>query len=79
MDYKPLRVILLTIGCTVSVMWLAETLAVGKGFISTYFAPFAFGPTIIASVMMVIELKRKKAAFELSRSSPQDPPLLPPV
>lgn len=51
MSYKSLRIALQIIGTLVAVAWVVESTTRGRGFISTYLAPFAFGPLIIAGFM----------------------------
>ena len=57
MNNKPFRIVLQTIGTIVAVAWFVEIMTFGKGFISTYLAPFAFGPLIIAALMKRAEQK----------------------
>ena len=57
MNQKSIRIYLQVIGSIVAVAWLIEAITIGKGFISTYLAPFAFGPLIIAAFMKRAEKK----------------------
>ena len=60
MNYKTLRISLQIIGSVVALAWFLESQIQGRGFISTYLAPFAFGPLVIASVMLFIECRSAK-------------------
>ena len=59
MSYKSLRIALQVIGTVVAVAWFWEATTRGRGFISTYLAPFAFGPLIIAGIMRKSERQPK--------------------
>jgi len=59
MSYKSLRIALQVIGTVVAVAWFVESMTRGRGFISTYLAPFAFGPLIIAGIMQMVERREK--------------------
>jgi hypothetical protein len=60
MSYKSLRIALQVIGTVVAVAWMWEATTRGRGFISTNLAPFAFGPLIIAGIMMMLERRQQK-------------------
>ena len=57
MSNKSLRTTLQVIGSVMAVAWLIEATTVGRGFISTFLAPFAFGPLIIAAILKGNEKK----------------------
>jgi hypothetical protein len=59
MSYKSLRITLQVIGTVVAVAWFLEAMTCGRGFISTYLAPFAFGPLLIAGIMRKSEIRPK--------------------
>ena len=59
MSYKSLRIALQIIGTAVAIAWFWETTTRGRGFISANLAPFAFGPLIIAGIMMMLERRQK--------------------
>jgi len=59
MSYKSLRIALQIIGTVVAVAWFWEATTRGRGFISTYLAPFAFGPLVIAGIMRMLERQEK--------------------
>ena len=61
MNFKTLRITLQIIGSIVAVAWFIEYTFLEMGFDSNYYlAPFAFGPLIIATFLMVNEKKRAK-------------------
>ena len=55
-----LRLALLIVGVTVTVLWNIEAHTVGVAFISAYFAPFAFGPLTLSAIMLLLDRKAKK-------------------
>jgi hypothetical protein len=61
MNYKTLRIALQIIGSIVAIAWVVEAQTIGRGFISTYLAPFAFIPLFIGSIMFLIELRAAKS------------------
>ena len=67
MNSKTIRISLGIVGSLVAVAWFIESTTQGRGFISTYLAPFAFGPLLIASLMGVYEKKRAKSEDNKAR------------
>lgn len=59
MNSKTIRITLGIVGTVVAVAWFIESITLGRGFISTYLAPFAFGPLFIAAVMQMNEKRRR--------------------
>jgi hypothetical protein len=67
MNSKTLRMALVITGSLVAVAWFIEATTQGRGFISTYLAPLAFGPLLIAELMRMNERKRAKLEGEQAK------------
>jgi hypothetical protein len=71
MNSKTVRIALTIVGSIIAVAWFIEATTLGRGFISTYLAPFAFGPLLIAALMGMNEKKRAK--IEADKASHREP------
>lgn len=58
MNSNTIRITLGIVGTLVALAWFIESATLGRGFISTYLAPFAFGPLLIAALMHINEKRR---------------------
>jgi predicted anti-sigma-YlaC factor YlaD len=53
MTLKAIATALWALGSLVAVAWLVEAFTVGRGFVSTYLAPLAFGPLVVAALIQL--------------------------
>ncbi len=71
MSAKVIATALFVLGSLVTMAWVVEAVAVGRGFISTYLAPLAFVP-LIASAMLWVWIGRSEAADTRPRGYPAE-------
>ena len=64
-----LRLALLIVGGTVSLLWNVDAQTGGVGFISSYLAPFAFGPISFSAIMLLLDLKAKQDYGSLNENN----------
>ena len=56
--------ILLVSGIVVAILWVNEANTIGRGFISKYLAPIAFGPPILAPLFMVLDRRARSRRLD---------------
>jgi hypothetical protein len=57
------------VGSLVTAVWLTEIATVGRGFVSTYLAPLAFGPLLLAAIFFHWSLRAQNVSAPPARDA----------